>query len=120
MSENFMIIGACFTESWNRFLRNDQDMRRRLRLDVMESEHQVVFVGNLRRNLPSDNSFEERLGHSGYTFPIHWRSSQTALSEVRFRESKTFLAAAAVCPFFTLFHASLALMATNWRTLGSR
>jgi hypothetical protein len=55
-----------------------------------------------------------------YTFPIQFRSSHTALIDVRFRESNTFLAAATRRPFRRLFHASLALMATNWSTLGSR
>ena len=56
----------------------------------------------------------------GYTPPIQVRSSQTALSEVRFRESRTFLAAESNLPRRKLFQASLALMATNWSTLGSR
>ena len=55
-----------------------------------------------------------------YTPPIHLRPSQTAFSEVRLRESKTFLAAAMRRPRFRLFQASLALMAMNWSTLGSR
>ena len=37
-----------------------------------------------------------------YTPPIHLRSSQTALSEVRLRESKIFFAAATTLPFFKL------------------
>src|SRR5262245_5661718 len=37
-----------------------------------------------------------------YTFPIHFRSSHTALIEVRFRRSKTFLAAAKIFPRFKL------------------
>ena len=55
-----------------------------------------------------------------HTPRIHLRSSQTALSEVQLRESKMFFAAPATSPFFRLFQASLALMATNWSTLGSR
>ena len=55
-----------------------------------------------------------------YTLPIHLRSSHTAFNEVRFRRSKTFLAAAKSLPRLRLFHASLVLMATNWSTLGSR
>jgi hypothetical protein len=61
------------------------------------------------------------MGRSGgQTPPIHWRSSQTALSEVRLRRSNTRFAAEISRPCLASFHASLALMATNWRTLGSR
>src|SRR5205823_2642549 len=35
-----------------------------------------------------------------YTPPIHFRSSHTALIEVRLRRSKTFFAAAIIFPFF--------------------
>ena len=44
-----------------------------------------------------------------YTPPIHLRSSQTALREVRLRLSKTFFAADSRLPFFRLLKASLAL-----------
>src|SRR5664280_1173598 len=44
------------------------------------------------------------------TPPIHLRSSHTAFSEVRLRESKKIFAAAATLPFFKLLKASLALM----------
>src|ERR1044071_7547308 len=54
------------------------------------------------------------------TFPIHLRSAQTALSEVRLRRSKILRATAPSRPFLRLFQASLALMATNCSTLGSR
>jgi len=54
------------------------------------------------------------------TFPIHLRSSQTARMEVKFRESKMCRAAFPIFPRFNEFHPSLALMATNCRTLGSR
>ena len=54
------------------------------------------------------------------TFPIHFLSSQTAFKEVRLRESKTFFSSEKTRPFLRLFQASLALIATNWSTLGSR
>src|SRR2546427_5299555 len=54
------------------------------------------------------------------TLPIQRRSSQTALSEVKFRRSRMVFAAESSFPFFRLCQASLALMATNCRTLGSR
>jgi hypothetical protein len=59
-------------------------------------------------------------GNWYYTPPIHLRSSQTALREVRLRESKMFFAAEISLPFFKLLKASLVLMATNCSTLGSR
>ena len=54
------------------------------------------------------------------TLPIHLRFSQTAWSEVRLRRSKMLRAAEDSLPFLRLLYASLALMATNCSTLGSR
>jgi hypothetical protein len=59
-------------------------------------------------------------GVGSYTRPIHLRSSQTALSEVRLRRSKMCPAALARLPLRRACQASLALMATNCSTLGSR
>src|SRR5262249_40968333 len=57
---------------------------------------------------------------SGHTPPIHLRSSHTAFSEVTLRPSKIFFAAEITLPRFRLLNASLALIATNCSTLGSR
>ncbi len=69
---------------------------------------------------PSCNKLRCAPWPAGYTFPIHFRSSHTALSEVRFFESSIFMAAVPRSPFLSACQASLTLMATCWRTLGSR
>ena len=44
---------------------NDQDMNGRLRIDVVQGQHQVILVGDSGRNLPGDNFLEESLAHEG-------------------------------------------------------
>src|ERR1035438_8653911 len=81
-----------------------------------------IFRMNVRLHKRDDKTITVLLNDKRefYTPPIHLRSSQTALMEVRLRESKIFFAAATRSPFFKLLKASLALMATNCSTLGSR
>lgn len=46
-------------ERGDRFFGNDQKMNRRLWGNVMEGEHLVVFIDNLRRNFLGDNLAEQ-------------------------------------------------------------
>jgi hypothetical protein len=39
-------------------------MDRRVRMDVPECEHQVIFVDDLRWNLTVDNLFKKRFAHT--------------------------------------------------------
>ena len=39
-------------------------MRRRLRIDVAESEHQIVFINDLGRDFAGDDFFKKGLAHS--------------------------------------------------------
>jgi hypothetical protein len=44
----------------------DQDVARRLRLDVLEGKHLVVFVDDFRRDFFSPNFAEQAVGHEDY------------------------------------------------------
>ena len=54
----------------NRFLRKNQDMRGRLRVDVADGENQIVFVKNRCRNFARDDFFKKCFAH-GFSFLIH-------------------------------------------------
>src|SRR5512135_191977 len=52
-------------------LRNDKDMDRRLRIDVLKGKARLVLVDDLRRDLPSDDLAEEAIrtaAHHGSLF----------------------------------------------------
>lgn len=48
---------------WNVRLRNDEHMRRRLRMDVVEYDAIDILVPDTRRNLLRGNLAEETIGH---------------------------------------------------------
>src|SRR5438128_12471895 len=52
---------------WNHFPRNDKDMSRRLRVDISKGQALIVFVNDVRGDLPVDD-FEKKvvLIHSFY------------------------------------------------------
>lgn len=64
VAEDLVIIGFRFGNSWNDVFRNDQDMNRRSRLDIPKREDEIVFVDDLRRDLPGRNLFEQGLAHA--------------------------------------------------------
>src|SRR4029079_13582809 len=47
----------------NDFLWNDEDVRRRLRRDILESQTIVVLINDRRRDFPIDDLLEDVLGH---------------------------------------------------------
>ena len=52
MSQHLMIDRISFGDARNDFLGHDQDVDRRVRVYVFESQHKVVFINNLRGDLP--------------------------------------------------------------------
>src|ERR1044071_4528220 len=48
----------------NMLLGDDQNVRRRLRLDVFKDESLLVFINFLGRNFAGDDLAEEAIGHS--------------------------------------------------------
>ena len=60
MAEQFLVgvghVGVCR----NHFLRNDENVDRRLRVDVTKGQTQIVFIDNLGRNFPLDDLQKER------------------------------------------------------------
>src|SRR5437016_4694864 len=74
-----MVLRLGIGEPRNGPLGNNQDMDRRLGFDIAKSQHQVVLVNDVRRNLPSNNFFEKRLTHivplEGCCASVHCASS---------------------------------------------
>ena len=51
-------------------LGDDQNMHRRLRPDVVDRDILIVFVGDLRGDLPGDDFLKKCLGHSRDIEPV--------------------------------------------------
>ena len=47
VSKNLSLFGPGFGDSWQNFLRKNQKVRRRLRMDVADGHDQIIFVKNL-------------------------------------------------------------------------
>ena len=58
MAKDFVIFRRSLGDTGNRFLGNNQDMGRRLRLSISKSQHQLVFIDNRGRDLSRNDLFE--------------------------------------------------------------
>ena len=67
MSEQGLICGGGKIHARDELFRNHQYVYRRLRIDIMNRDTQLVFVSQLGRNLPVDNFLKESLGHNEIT-----------------------------------------------------
>ncbi len=56
MAQNLMIFGLRLSDPGDRLLWNHQNVSWRLRFDIPERQHQVIFINNRRRNF-SRNDF---------------------------------------------------------------
>jgi hypothetical protein len=61
VTEQRLVARMRLADARDRFLGDDEDVRGRLRFDVVEGEHEVVFIDDLRRDLTGDEFLEE--GH---------------------------------------------------------
>lgn len=61
-SEQRSIRWRRFSQSRNHTLGNDQDVHRRLRIDIVESKHVVIFPDDVRGNFAPDDFFKN--GHN--------------------------------------------------------
>ena len=59
MTQQGMVLGLGFRKAGDGFLRDNQEVRRRLRSDIAKCQHQIVFIKNLRRDLPGNNFLEK-------------------------------------------------------------
>src|SRR5258708_3565795 len=60
VAEGGLVGGGRFTDAGNELLRDDEHMHRRLRIDVVDGEAELVLVRELRRNLAVDDLLENR------------------------------------------------------------
>ena len=63
VTEHLVVFGFGFSDAWNGFLRNDQNMRRRLRFDVAKGDNGIVLIDNGGRDLTSDDFFKQGFAH---------------------------------------------------------
>src|SRR4051812_6614067 len=63
MADDELIIGRCGFNPGNWFFGNEQKVHRRLRLNIMNDDAELVFVFDLRGNFASNDSFENGLSH---------------------------------------------------------
>jgi len=68
MTKLGLVFGLRFGNARDGFLRDQEDMRGRLRGDVVEGNDQVVLINNPGRDFTSDDFLEQGLTH---TFDCH-------------------------------------------------
>src|SRR5581483_4372074 len=100
LADDRVVVRRQVVERGDVLLRNDEHMRRTLRIDVVEREHAVVFVDDRRGDLASGDFAEEAVGHTRFaiaTRGISCRSRRRAtIVSPRAREIKS--ATASDCP----------------------
>lgn len=64
VAENLVILRRRFGDAGNGFLRDQQNVRRGLRVDVAKRDDEVVFINNLRRDFARDDFFKQGLVHT--------------------------------------------------------
>ena len=64
VADDVRILRSRRIDASNVLLRNDQDMRRRLWIDVVESEDTIVFIRLLRGDLPANDLAEQAVSHA--------------------------------------------------------
>ena len=62
--QHLMIRRRSFSNARDGLFRNQQNVGRGLRSDVMESENKIIFIDNLRRDLSRNDLFEKSFAHS--------------------------------------------------------
>ena len=63
MAEDGLVDGGRLAEARDRLLRDDEQVDRRLGLDVVEDDAEFILVLDLGRNLAIDDALEDGLGH---------------------------------------------------------
>ena len=61
VTERFPVIFSGFVERIEMLARDDQNVRRRLRANIVEGDAHVVFVNSRRRNLARNNSAKQTI-----------------------------------------------------------
>ena len=64
MTDQLMILGRGFAEAGDRLLRHDEDMRRRLGVDVAKGTDLVILKHDLGGNLAGDDLLENGFAHA--------------------------------------------------------
>src|SRR6476620_2442897 len=59
LAEEILIRLVSLSKSRDDAFRHNQDMQRRLRVDVLESDHVIIFENDFRWNFPCDDFLEE-------------------------------------------------------------
>jgi len=76
MSKDGVVRHLSFRDARDGLLGDDQDVHRRLRFDVVESDHPVVLVNDGGGNFARDDFFKQRFAHVQYRGPNGGDSDQ--------------------------------------------
>src|SRR5438093_12763595 len=66
LADEAVLAGRDIVERGDVRLWNDQHMQRRLRVDIFDDHHPLIFVDDLRRDLPVDNPAEQAFAHGRF------------------------------------------------------
>src|SRR6266850_3766274 len=75
MAKDLMVFRRGFRDAGNGLFGNDQNVRRRLRFDILERKNEIVFVNDLSRDFSSDDFFKEGFAHSSQTCRVRGGTS---------------------------------------------
>lgn len=64
MAERGLVGVRGFGDARNGFLGDDDDVRGRLRVDVAEGQHDLVFINNRRRDFAGDDFLKKGFAHA--------------------------------------------------------
>jgi hypothetical protein len=78
MTEQGLVFRTRFGNTRDGLLRDQKDVRRRLRGDVMEGDDRVVLINNPGRNFTRDDFLEQGLAHNVISREGHRRAGPAA------------------------------------------
>src|SRR5713226_2263707 len=81
LSQQALFLGGRIVQRRKVFLRANQDVRGRLRADVLKGENLVIFIGDLGKNLFPRNLAKQAVGAHGFP-PVAGPSSRRTTNGV--------------------------------------
>lgn len=77
VAEDGLVFGGGFADARYQFFRDDEEVRRRLRLDVVENDTAVVLVFDFGGDFAIDDFLEDRFGHGQAGWPRQTKTPRT-------------------------------------------
>ena len=60
VADDGLVVFGDVVQPRDHLLGDDQNVRRRLRVKIVDDDGEVILIGNLRGDLPGDDFFEDR------------------------------------------------------------